>query len=202
MRILIKILFIQLIIMAPLYAQKEVALAKIEARCYNPMFETVSEFQIQINGVQREGETFAFIYFAPTRIRYAAIFAQEKRGELLAALKKYKAWRQIAINNKVQHIKDIAHFPISGAINFNADTIAYDPNLTIRFASNSTIDHFLVFIFHETATDNGFVKMRPNAFFLDYENVVELEKLLQENNFVTKTSEGLERKRKKDALFQ
>ena len=202
MKILIKIIFIQLLMITPLYSQKEVALTKINARYYNPLFEKVSEFTLQINGVQRKGDTFAFMYFAPTRVKYAAILSQEKREELLTALQKYKKWRKIAIDNKVEHIKNIATFPITGSINFNTDTIAYDPNVTIRFASNSIEDHFLVFIFHKTDTNNEFIKMRPNGFFLDYDNVLALEKLLQENNFVTKTEIGLERKRKKDALFQ
>ncbi len=202
MKKLIKIMFVLLLIVTPLYSQKEVALTRINARYYNSLSETVSEFKLQINGVQRKGETFAFVYFSPTKLRYAAIFTQEKRVKLLAALKKYKEWQKIAIDNKVEHIKNIVSFPISGVIEFNSNTVAYDPDLTIRFASNSITDHFLVFIFHETTTGNKFAKMIPSAFFLDYESVLLLEKLLQENYFVSKTLEGLENKRKKDALFQ
>ena len=44
--------------------------------------------------------------------------------------------------------------------------------------------------------------MTPDAFFLDYDNVILLEQVLQEKDFVTKTSEGLENLRKNDALFQ
>ena len=43
-----------------------------------------------------------------------------------------------------------------------------------------------------------FLKMNPGSFFLDYENVVFLEQVLQENNIL----EGLENQRKNDALFQ
>ena len=202
MKKFVKMIFMLLLMIAPLYSQKEVALTRINARHYNPLSETVSEFKLQINGVQRKGDTFAFVYFVPTKVSYAAIFTKEKRVELLVAIKKYKEWHKIAIDNKVEHIKNIVTFPVSGMINFNAETIAYDPNVTIRFASNSITDHFLVFIFHKTLTRNKLAKIKPDGFFLDYDNVVALEKLLQEDNFVTKTSEGLERKRKKEALFQ
>ena len=202
MKKFVKMIFMLLLMIAPLYSQKEVALTRINARHYNPLSETVSEFKLQINGVQRKGDTFAFVYFAPTKVSYAAIFTKEKRVELLVAIKKYKEWHKIAIDNKVEHIKNIVTFPVSGVINFNAETIAYDPNVTIRFASNSITDHFLVFIFHKILTRNKLAKIKPDGFFLDYDNVVALEKLLQEDNFVTKTSEGLERKRKKEALFQ
>ena len=202
MKILIKMMFVLLLTMTSLYSQKEVALTRVNARHYNPLAETVSEFKLQINGVQRKGDTFAFVYFAPTKVRYAAIFTKEKRMELLVAIKKYKKWNKIAIDNKVEHIKNIASFPISGVIDFNTDMVAYDPNVTIRFASNSITDHFLVFIFHKTLINNKLSQIKPDGFFLDYENVLLLEELLQEDNFVTKTSEGLERKRKKDALFQ
>ena len=202
MKKLIKMVCMLLLMITPLYSQKEVALIRINARHYNPLFETVLEFKLQINGVQRKGDTFAFVYFAPTKLRYAAIFTKEKRVELLTAIKKYKEWHKIAIDNKVEHIKNIVTFPVSGVINFNAETIAYDPNVTIRFASNSITDHFLVFIFHKTVTNNKSVEIKPDGFFLDYDNVVALEKLLQEDDFVTKTSEGLKRKRKKNALFQ
>ena len=111
MKKLIKIMFVLLLIVTPLYSQKEVALTRINARYYNSLSETVSEFKLQINGVQRKGETFAFVYFSPTKLRYAAIFTQEKRVKLLAALKKYKEWQKIAIDNKVEHIKNIVSFP-------------------------------------------------------------------------------------------
>ena len=103
----------------------------------------------------------------------------------------------------MEHTKDIATFSIYGIGDRNfLKTTVYNPNLTIRFVSNNVTEHYLYFIFHESDTDNKFLKMTPDAFFLDYDNVLLLEQVLQEKDFVTKTSEGLENLRKNDALFQ
>ena len=203
MKKLIKMIFMLLLMIAPVYSQDELSLATIEAYYHNEMFEIVSAFKLQINGGMSEGETYAIVYFEPTLIQYMAIFSKEQRAEVLATLKKYKEWREIAIKNKVEHTKDISTFSIYGIGDRNfLKTTVYDPNLTIRFASADPENHFLYFVFHETATDNEFLKMTPDAFFLDYDNVLLLEQVLQEKNFITKTSEGLENLRKNDALFQ
>ena len=202
MKKLIKVLFMLLLI-APVYSQDELSLATIEAHYYNEMFEITSAFKLQINGGINEGETYAIIYFEPTLIQYMAVFSKEQRVEILAALQKYKEWRKIALKNQVEHTKDIVTFSISavGDLNFLKTTVD-NPNLTIRFASVDPKNHFLYFVFHEATTDNEFLKMTPDAFFLDYDNVILLEQVLQEKDFVTKTSEGLENLRKNDALFQ
>ena len=192
-----------LLLIAPLYSQDELSLATIEAYYHNEMFEIVSAFKLQINGGISEGETYAIVYFEPTLVQYVAFFSKEQRAELLAALQKYKEWREIAIKNKVEHTKDIATFPVYAVVDRNfLKTTVYNPNLTIRFVSNNVTEHYLYFIFHESDTDNKFLKMTPDAFFLDYDNVLLLEQVLQEKDFVTKTSEGLESLRKNDALFQ
>ena len=191
-------MFMLLLIVAPLYSQ-EVTLANLNVYYYNNISKIVSGTALQINGGMNGEDTYAIIYFEPTLVQYAALFSKEQRIELLAALQKYKEWREIAIKNKVEHAKDIAIFPIHAVVDRNfLKTTVYNPNLTIHFVSNSTTEHFLYFFFHESPTDNMFLKMNPGSFFLDYENVVFLEQVLQENNIL----EGLENQRKNDALFQ
>lgn len=192
-----------LLIITPMYSQ-EIILTNLKAYHYNTIFKMTSEIKLQINGVVGEdGEIFGAIYFAPLMVEYAALFSKENRVEVLAAIKKYKEWRTIAINNKVEYAKDIATFPIYAVVdnNFLKKTV-YNPNLTLRFGSSDSSNHFLFFVFPELDTDNMFIKMTPDTFSLDYANVVVLEKILQETNIVTKTSEGIELQKKNDALFQ
>ena len=199
MKILIKVLFMLLFMVTPLYSQGEIALTNINAYYYDPFSKTVLNTTLQINSSINEGETYAIIYFEPTLVQYAAFFIKEQRIELLAALQKYKEWHEIAIKNKVEHAKDIAVFPVYAVVDRNfLKTTVYYPNLTIHFVSNSIAEHYLYFIFHEAPTDNIFLKMNPGSFFLDYENVILLEQMLQEDNIL----EGLENLRKNDALFQ
>ena len=198
MKKLIKMIFMLLLIITPVYSQ-EFTLANLNAYYYNNISKIVSDTTLQINGGVNGEETYAIIYFEPTLVQYAALFSKEQRIELLAALKKYKEWREIAIKNKVEHAKDIAVFPIHAVVDRNfLKTTVYNPNLTIHFVSNSMTEHFLYFFFHEAPTDNMFLKMSPGSFFLDYENVVLLEQVLQENTLL----EGLENLRKNDILFQ
>ena len=170
-KMLIKMWFLLLLITVPLYSQEEVSLANLKAEYYNSFFTKILETTLQITGFTRDEENFTAIYFS----KYAALFSKEQRIELVAALQKYKEWQEIAVDNKVEHTKDIATFSITAVADTESDRQADNPNLTIRFVSNSVTDHVLFFIFYETSTKNIFVKMKPDDFSLDYKNAVLLE---------------------------
>ena len=127
----------------------------------------------------------------------------QDRENILLSISKYKEWQEIAISNKVEVEKNINNFKISriywGTSN-NFDKIMNKPEITLRIFSQNIERHQLV-ITSEKLKSEYFTDDLP-IIYLEYDEVIKLEKILSEENISNSIVKEIEKTSKVDELFK
>ena len=127
----------------------------------------------------------------------------QDRENILLSISKYKEWQEIAISNKVEVEKDINNFKISriywGTPN-NFDKIMNKPEITLRIFSQNIERHQLVIISEKLIS--GYSTDDLPTIYLEYDEVIKLEKILSEENISNSILKEVEKTSKADELFK
>ena len=127
----------------------------------------------------------------------------QDRENILLSISKYKEWQEIAISNKVEVEKNINNFKISriywGTSN-NFDKIMNKPEITLRIFSQNIERHQLVIISEKLIS--GYSTNDLPTIYLEYDEVIKLEKILSEENISNSIVKEIEKTSKVDELFK
>lgn len=180
-----------------------IALGNMLSYYYNDVWDQFDEYQVQSGGEFYQDELYLVLISKPLMMEYTIALNTKQRQELLGAIQKYKEWRQIAIENQVEHAKVIQTMPLymmkqSGF----TDNQALNPSVILKFISNSPQEHLFVFDFPELTTDNEYLNIEVEAIFLTYDSVNSLENLLQEEFLIEQFKAGVDAELSVDDLFQ
>jgi len=110
----------------------------------------------------------------------------EKKNEILDIINKYKEWNDQAIKENVKIEKEINKMKIveiSWKYLSSEDWYGSGRNdIFFKFFSQNTKHHQLLIIFPKVKSyNNEFITNRPETLYLDYNNVLILEKLLSDD---------------------
>ena len=127
----------------------------------------------------------------------------QDRENILLSISKYKEWQEIAISNKVEVEKNINNFKISriywGTSN-NFDKIMNKPEITLRFFSQNIERHQLVITSEKLKSEYSTDDLP--IIYLEYDEVIKLEKILSEENISNSIVKEIEKTSKVDELFK
>ena len=127
----------------------------------------------------------------------------QDRENILLSISKYKEWQEIAISNKVEVEKDINNFKISriywGTPN-NFDKIMNKPEITLRIFSQNIERHQLVITSEKLKSEYSTDDLP--IIYLEYDEVIKLEKILSEENISNSILKEVEKTSKADELFK
>ena len=127
----------------------------------------------------------------------------QDRENILLSISKYKEWQEIAISNKVEVEKNINNFKISriywGTSN-NFDKIMNKPEITLRIFSQNIERHQLVITSEKLKSEYSTDDLP--IIYLEYDEVIKLEKILSEENISNSIVKEIEKTSKVDELFK
>ena len=130
-----------------------------------------------------------------------------QRKDFLNAIQKYKEWNSIAIKNKQEIQKDIARVNSEYLYwRYQSSSEGYSSSsyyIVTRFLSQNIKHHQFLLHFPEAkSTYNSYITANPDTLYLEYEEVVKLEKLLTDKAVESAIKTEAEKNKKANELFQ
>lgn len=127
----------------------------------------------------------------------------QDRENILLSISKYKEWQEIAISNKVEVEKNINIFKISriywGTPN-NFDKVMDRPEIMLEILSQNIERHQLVI--KSEKLKSGYSNDDLPIIYLDYNEVIKLEKILSEESISNSIVKEVKKTSKEDELFK
>jgi len=180
-------------------------IGSVEGLFYNDTVSSFSSEEMTVIVDDRNEKRLISLFTTDFLNNYFIAFSDDEIKLLRDAISKYKIWRETAIKNEIELQKEINEFEVDNIFWAMKDSTGYkmtNPSIALIFLSQNTNRHQLVIVAQNLKSDNDIdITQTLPKIYLDYEEVIKLENLLNEENINSTMEEKIKAKQKEDCLF-
>ena len=180
---------------------QETQIGKVKAKKYNDLLSQFIDTSLSFTYVPDSEQVG--MYQKSALATSAHIMTLDDRDTLIKIVDKYLEWRQTAIENEVKIEKKIEiDFNSFSGFMYGGDLyISENGEMYGTLFSRSEKKHELVLTFEElVSTSNEYITHKPDRLYIEYEDVLNLKKLISDEN-IEKVIEEINKQKEVDNLF-